>query len=316
LTESADEIHRLPTDFSSIASASGIKVEIQELDESALFIEADLEKFSVVLYANSTKSIHRSELNAYLTSKKTETRFYRTLDVSGPLFSKCFNIRQDELKLLNARIIASARSARTITVISGMGAKLIIEIDSLADWTSSFGWFDGDNPGILPPGEVNTFSERVNGRFVASGAINANFKVEADVRLADNNIILNVENGVIESMEVDNEYLKKMCDSLYKIENGRKIGEIGFGSNEGIFDFVPFRSHINERVAGFHLGCGSPIQKNGYVRWTCPLHIDFISQAVDIYFDDRLVFSHGRWEQTKLSAEIDGFKPDLYVDTI
>ncbi|WP_321920614.1 hypothetical protein [Paraburkholderia tropica] len=70
LTESADEIHRLPTDFSSIASASGIKVEIQELDESALFIEADLEKFSVVLYANSTKSIHRSELNAYLTSKK------------------------------------------------------------------------------------------------------------------------------------------------------------------------------------------------------------------------------------------------------
>ncbi|WP_204080119.1 hypothetical protein [Mycobacterium riyadhense] len=80
------------------------------------------------------------------------------------------------------------------------------------------------------------------------------------------------------------------------------IGEVGFGTNEGITEWVNFLSHINERHPGLHLGLGTPSQPQSKVGWGSPLHLDMILDGCRIWFDDALVFSNGFWDRAALNT--------------
>jgi len=62
-------------------------------------------------------------------------------------------------------------------------------------WISNHG---GVLPGrtlVLPAGEVNTFPARIDGTFVADGAINVNRRIAFDVRLAEHPVTVRIEDG-------------------------------------------------------------------------------------------------------------------------
>lgn len=306
---------RIPPQLRQVALELGIALTVEVLADNAPFDGAELPAFDALLYAGINKSKHRNELKEALKDG-LETPCYRLFDLSPEVFALCFNMQQSHMAELNLKIIEAARSAKIIKIRSRNGTDLSIRPDAQADWTSSYGWFDGTYPGVLPPGEVNSYSEAIDGTLVVDGAINTNFAFDADPCLHGPQVRLHIGNGRVMGIESSNATVMAICETLFSMENGNRIGEIGFGTNEGIGQLVDFRSHINERLAGFHIGVGSPIQKNPYITWTCPLHIDFILASASIWFDDRLVFSNQRWIRTALPADTHGVVPDLYADTV
>lgn len=306
---------RVPVQFDKVAAELGISITVDALPDGAPFDEAALTAYDAVLYAGINKSTHRNELKEALKNG-LKTPCYRLFDLSPEVFALCFNSEQSHMAELNLKIIEAARSSEVIRIRSLAGTDLTIRPDPRADWTSSYGWFDGTYPGVLPPGEVNSYSEQINGTLVVDGAINTNFPFDGDACLHGPSVRLNISDGRVTGMESTNPTITAMCETLFSMENGDRVGEIGFGTNEGIGQLVSFRSHINERLAGFHIGVGSPIQKNSYIKWTCPLHIDFILASASISFDDKLVFCNQRWVRSALPADARSVVPDLYADTV
>lgn len=302
--------------FTQVTADLGVILTIENVNEADVFDCEVIENFDVVVYASRTQSVHKRDVLEYIKAGHRDTRFYRIFDFSNEIFQRCFSVDKSALESIGSAILSNARNAQAVRVTSNVGTNLQIEPDLDADWTHSCGLYDGVIPGVFPSGEINTFSQKVSGIFVADGSLNMSFPFADDVRLVGREITLKIEEGKVVAFQCADPLLSKMCETLMSIENGDRIGEIGFGTNEGVHSFVPFRSHINERVAGFHIGCGSPIQKKEYVRWKCPLHVDFISASVKIYFDDALVFANQRWVRSALPSSSAPARADLFADAL
>lgn len=304
--------HAALSDFAAVCCEQRIDVDIESVDEQAVFSRHVLDEYDVVLYVSKTKSIHRKPLIECLADRPGKAAVYRLFDFGYELFDLCFRIGKQELAALNGRIVAQAKAASLITVTSSTGTNLTVRPDALAQWTSNYGHFRAPFPGVFPCGEVSTFSSGVNGLFVADGAINMSYPFEYDPRLGGREVVLQIMQGRVIAYRTDDPLLDALCKNLCAVENADRVGEIGFGTNEGIDRFVPFRSLINERMPGFHLGFGAPVKHSSYPAWNCSLHTDFILARPCVYFDDDLVFSDGRW---RLPGDRVG-EADLYADAI
>ncbi|GAB2920296.1 hypothetical protein GCM10027093_68780 [Paraburkholderia jirisanensis] len=300
------------SDFVAVCCEEHIDVEMEPVDEQSSFSRDVLDEYDVILYISKTKSIHRKQLIESLADRPGKAAVYRLFDFRYSLFDLCFRIGKQELMTLNSRVLAQAKSASTITVTSSAGTNLTVRPDVLAHWTSNYGHFRAPFPGIFPCGEISTFSSAVDGVFVADGAMNMSYPFDYDSRLAGREVKLEIAQGRIIRYCTADPLVDALCKNLLAIENAGRVGEIGFGTNEGIDRFVPFRSLINERMPGFHLGFGAPVKNGSYPEWTCSLHTDFILAHPYVYFDDELVFSDGHW---KLSGDQVG-EADLYADAI
>lgn len=109
-----------------------------------------------------------------------------------------------------------------------------------------------------------------------------------------------------------------VLSNFFEVENADRVGEVGFGTNEGITEWVGFLPHINERHPGLHLGLSTPTQPRTTVGWTAPLHLDMILDGCSIWFDEALVFSDGRWDRAALDSQSQGHTVGevLHIDAV
>ncbi|WP_061136686.1 aminopeptidase [Caballeronia fortuita] len=300
------------SDFVALCGQESVDVNAEAVDEQSTFCFDDMAGYDVVLYVSKTKSIHRKQLLTGLQDYVGRTTVYRLFDFGYELFELCFRMSKDELQNLNTRVLACAKACSKITITSDTGTDLVVRPDSLASWTSNHGDFRAPFPGVFPCGEVSTYSADIEGVLVADGAINMSYPFEFDPRLDGREVVLQISEGRVTDYSCKDVLIDSLCKKLFEIENANRVGEIGLGTNQTISRFVPFRSLINERVAGFHLGIGSPVKKGAYPDWNCRLHTDFILARPTIRFDDEIVFSDGKWTLSSgMTAEA-----DLYVDAI
>jgi hypothetical protein len=66
----------------------------------------------------------------------------------------------------------------------------------------------------------------------------------------------------------------------------RNVGELGFGTNQGVREYVSMNSHINERSPGVHLGFGQHNQSIYVGNYDCDVHMDMIASDGLIWVDD------------------------------
>lgn len=250
-----------------------------------------LDAFEIVIIFSRTKSALKNPVLSFLQSGNSNgTRVYRVFDFSIQLFENAFRLSQRNLDRLNQLIINAASSTALITILSESGTHLDVRIDSAYHWTNSCGIFDGRFPGILPPGEVNTFPGSVDGRLVCDGALNSSIGLPFDNARPDQPLEFEIVNSEVVNITTASPIMRHFFSSLSEINNTLLVGEAGFGTNPGCQDFVPFCSHLNERHPGFHLGLGTPTQLASKVGWSCPIHVDLIPSKVHILFDARMVF--------------------------
>jgi len=300
------------SEFIDICGDDLVSVSAEAVDEQSPFCPSDLEGYDVVLYVSKTRSIHRPQILTCLGNHVGKATVYRLFDFGYELFELCFRMPKDEMCDLNNGVLACAKASSKITITSENGTNLVVRPDSLASWTSNHGHFRAPFPGVFPCGEVSTYSGDVHGVLVADGAINMSYPFEFDPRLESKRVVLTINDGLVTDYRCDDVLIDSLCKTLFAVENANRVGEIVLGTNEGIERFVPFRSLINERVAGFHLGIGSPVRKGTYPDWNCRLHTDFILARPTVHFDDEIVFSNGKWAlPSGIVAEA-----DLYADAI
>ncbi|KAA1251125.1 hypothetical protein F0Q45_06000 [Mycobacterium simiae] len=282
--------------------------------------EYHLATCDALLLVSNLSSSHRAKVLEYLQSagERLKARIFRVFNFSPELFKLALAVDRASLDDLNNSIIGAGRSARQIHITNEAGTDL--QIRPLADggWTNSSGYFGGRFPAILPPGEVNTYTPHVTGIVVADGAVNSSFGFPGDPRLAAKPITLEIIESVVKKVTCSDRLVSNVLRSFFEFDNADRVGEVGFGTNEGITEWVGFLSHINERHPGLHLGLGTPSQPRSKVGWNSPLHLDMILDGCRIWFDETLVFSDGCWDRAALATLYHGATMDdvLHVDAV
>jgi len=279
--------------------AGAAHVELKSADYLDECVPADRD---VLLLVSKVTSPHRDKVLEYLESTAGRTRVFRLFNFSPELFRLALAVDRASLDALNSSIIAAAKATQDIHVTNRFGTDLHIRPVADGGWTNSCGYFGGQFPGILPPGEVNTYTPHVTGTFVADGALNSSFGFPGDPRLADHPVTLEITQSRVTGASCADPLIAGILTNFFEVENADRVGEVGFGTNEGITDWVDFVSHINERHAGLHLGLGSPTQPKTKVGWSAPLHLDLILDDCSIWFDEALVFCDGRWDRAALHS--------------
>jgi leucyl aminopeptidase (aminopeptidase T) len=235
-----------------------------------------------VVFFDAKRSNHRQALLEYLDVNPLEKRqFFRVFDSSKTLFETCFRITKVAAKRLNLAVIATAASSH-LTVKSSSGTDLSIQLSDRYGWINSCGSYTPGRPGVFPVAEVATYSDAINGVFVADGALNTNFEFPFDARLAKWPIRIEIENSVVRKVDSESVAHRLAVGEMLHVENGNRIGEVGFGTNIGLTSFIASASHINERYPTLHLGLGSNNQGPSRTGWQCGVHLDLIGSQLEI----------------------------------
>lgn len=273
-------------------------ISVERLAASSPFemLTPKFENSDVVMYLETTSSTHRDSMLEYLRNcLSPRPRVYRVFDFSPELFRLALSTPQKLLDELNMSVIQTLRNAGRVTVTSPAGTDLEIELSDRFGWINSMGHFDSEHPGVLPPGEVATYSNRVNGTVWANGALNTNFGFPGDPRLNDCPVRLEIENSRVTHASCSSPLVNRVLQGMLATEHGDRVGEVGFGTNVGINEFVPFLSHINERFPCLHLGLGSNNQGELVTGWQTRFHLDIIIGWCDVLAESTQVLSNGRY---------------------
>jgi leucyl aminopeptidase (aminopeptidase T) len=321
LAEMADAI-------ADVARGESVDCEVAASNVDFAVLAPTLERFDVVAYlerpggraSDVPRTTHVRELLKWLKATPTPAaRAFRVFDTSRELLEECFRVPRAELQRLNDAIIARAWRASEVRVTSEAGTDLTIRLDRRYEWTNSCSVFPGRRPGIVPPSEVSTFTERIDGVLVADGAINCNFPCDVDdPRLSERPVRVDIVNGRVVSMRCEEGGIAELLKSFFAMENAgplgsgaffatentRRVGEVGFGTNVGIRRFVPMVSFINERVPSLHLGFGAHLQAAG-MAYPCQVHLDLILDRCEIAFDGETVLRDGRYSVDETASAAD-----------
>lgn len=279
------ELTSLVASIEMSARNFGVSTIRRKIEDGPGSILSNLDGIGTVAILQSTKSYFSQQVIDFLQTNENVV-FIRLFDASPELFSRCFRVPKADLSALNQKLIDIGSEARCATIQSRAGTNLTARFDNdLYHWVNSDGTFNGRHPAVLPASEVATYSSKISGIYVADGAINTNFGFPLDVRLSEAPITVDIQDSIVKSYSCSSPLLRSVLDQFFADDNGRRVGELGFGTNTGIAEFVPFVSHINERFPSVHLGFGSANQPKEILNWSHPLHLDLISKQCDVWFD-------------------------------
>lgn len=216
-----------------------------------------------------------------------DVRLYRMISACPELFATALRAAPDELSARNTRILETLLPARRIRLLTAGGSDLEVELDSTRyRWISNRGRLERGRAVVLPAGEVATFPARVDGVFVADFAFNINCIVDLDARLARHPVMIEVRDSRVVDFRCGRSDVAALVEDVLAETHGRRIGELGLGTNRFVTEAVALNSHINERHCGIHLGLGQHNQSAEAVDWYCRKHLDLIADGGVIEMED------------------------------
>ncbi|MEV5595300.1 hypothetical protein [Streptomyces sp. NPDC052496] len=211
----------------------------------------------------------------------------RIISASREFFEKALNLGPDELSARNAALLTRLTEARSVRVRSRGGTDLRIHLDNdRFDWISNRGVWRPGGFTILPAGEIATYPARIDGRLVADGALNCNVITRIDTRLTAHPLTVDIEDGRATGFSGADDDVRELVELCFKQPHGTRVGELGFGTNSGIDQFIPANSHINERRVGVHIGFGQHNQDRAVVGYEEKVHLDLITDGAELFLDE------------------------------
>ena len=282
--------------------ARGVAMQMWLVEHSSVFNVDRIRSAECVLFLQRHRSLFAEPIRQLLCEGAKLPRLYRLFGSLEHCLEQAFNVPFSVLRGLNTRVLQTLAAASCIEIRSAAGTELTFSVPPARAWMSNFGASGGNLPATLPPGEVSSYSTDICGRLVADGCVNANFnsKIAFDPRLARSPISLEIENSRVLDWSCEAGPVAALLDHFFSYENTARIGEVGFGTNQGIGGFSGEPCLLNERWPGFHVGLGEHNQPLSRVPWQCALHLDLILASPEIRADGRRVFADGRWIEEAL----------------
>jgi len=211
----------------------------------------------------------------------------RIISASREFFEKALNLGPDELSARNAALLTRLTRARTVRIRTRGGTDLRIGLDSdRFEWISNRGVWRPGGFTILPAGEIATYPARIDGRLVADGALNCNVITRIDTRLAAHPLTVDIADGRATNFECADDDVRELVELCFRQPHGIRVGELGFGTNVGIDQFISANSHINERRVGVHIGFGQHNQDRSVVGYEETVHLDLITDGAEVFLDE------------------------------
>ena len=222
---------------------------------------------------------HFGPLEAVLKSRPSEScMITRIISASPEFFSMGLHRTPQHLSARNATLLHLLRQSDSMRITTPAGTDLEVTLDEKRfDWISNRGIWRKGAFTILPPGEIATFPAEINGVLVADGAINCNIITRLDVRLGQTPATITIDESRAVDFKCDNRELLELLSLCFARKNGPRVGELGFGTNDGISQFIPANSHLNERYPGVHIGFGQHNQPLGAAGYDEDVHLDMIT---------------------------------------
>lgn len=207
-------------------------------------------------------------------------RTFRLANVGERLFDEGLAMPPDEMIRRNATLLLELKQDSSVRVTSDAGTDLEIHFDhELYEWMSIRGACKVGGFTALPAGEIASYPSLIRGVLVGNGALHPNIKVDFDVRLEDTPLTIEIEDSLAVRFTCANEEIAEVTGRMFDEPHGRRVGEVGFGTNIGLRGFTADNSHLNERFPGLHLGFGRHNQSLALVPYLSQLHLDVIMQG-------------------------------------
>jgi hypothetical protein len=105
----------------------------------------------------------------------------------------------------------------------------------------------------------------------------------------------------------DSPLVNKLYRRFAEYDHFDRVGELGFGTNIGISEWIPMNSHINERRPGLHIGLGGHGQRLEVAGYACRVHLDLMTSDATTIVD-----RHATFDSRKL-ADLKGQHPALQI---
>lgn len=210
----------------------------------------------------------------------------RMISVCPDLFSTALLAKSSELSAKNTSILERLMKAQFIRVTTKSGTDLKVGLNSnIYRWISNRGYAPPGMFMILPAGEVATYPDSIEGVLVADFAFNVNIITDIDARLRNCPVTISIEQGEVTSFSCQDSSVERLISGCFQFPNGKRVGEIGFGTNSYVSNGTSLNSHINERRPGVHLGFGDHNQHK-LVDYKSRIHLDLIAKGGTIWIDE------------------------------
>lgn len=253
---------------------------------AAALPEVPPQRLLVFTFERDTMS-HSNELQAALARYPRERRLVvRMISAGAELFAQALRPTPAELAARNAAVLERCMGARRLRFETEGGSDVTVSLDARYRWISNRGSARPGGTIVLPAGEVATYPACCDGRFVADFAFNVNTVTARDARLDRHPVTLQIEGGRVAEWHCEDPATREFIESCFAMENGRRVGELGFGTNSSVVEPLALNSHMNERRPGVHLGFGQHNQGPGMVDYQADVHLDLISRGGRIWIDD------------------------------
>lgn len=224
--------------------------------------------------------------DALLQYRVDQWRAVRIINASEELFTHGLTMTPAEFSAINAGLLHRLADARHLVIKTSSGTHVEITLDPKYRWLSNRGMPRRGGFVILPPGEVSTYPARINGTFVADGALNINAFTRADPLLGDHPLTVKLEDSRLVGYECSDPAIERLVARTLEYEFADRVGELGFGTNILHPGFIRLNSHINERRPGVHIGMGQHNQTLELVPYLCPTHLDLCASDALVWVDD------------------------------
>jgi hypothetical protein len=95
-------------------------------------------------------------------------------------------------------------------------------------------------------------------------------------------VTVEFETSRVVNFSCDSPLVNKLYRRFAEYDHFDRVGELGFGTNIGISEWIPMNSHIKERRPGLHIGLGGHGQRLEVARLCVPGP----SRPDDLGYDD------------------------------
>jgi aminopeptidase len=184
--------------------------------------------------------------------------------------------------------------ASSLTVRSPGGTSFVGRFDPSLEWVKTSGIISRRYWSNLPAGEVFTTPASVDGTFVCDGTAGDYFNAKYG-DLSGSPMRLEISGGRLKAVECARRDLEReFWDYCHTDENSDRIGELAFGTNYALTDFIGILLQ-DEKFPGVHIAFGDPYGNQTHAHWSSRTHVDVLTRQCDVWIDEDPVIAGGRY---------------------